>query len=69
VAEIRGGHFVELCADVAAPAPSVFEPGCEGIDVGSAAFAADYSGGSWLDYGDGGLCVGGGGRGVGGGGR
>lgn len=65
--EVRRGYFVELLADVTAPAASVFEPGCEGVDVGAAAFAADDTGGSGLDYGNGGLCFGGGGgRGRGG---
>jgi hypothetical protein len=37
VAEVGGGTFVALGADVAAPGSAVFEPGDKGVDVGSAA--------------------------------
>ena len=38
VAEVGGGAFVALGADVAAPAAAVFEPGYKGVHVGSASF-------------------------------
>lgn len=36
VAEVGGGTFVALGANVAAPGASVFEPGYKGVDVGAA---------------------------------
>ena len=36
VAEVGGGAFVALGADVATPGAAVFEPGDKGVDVGSA---------------------------------
>lgn len=49
--EVGRRHLVHLGADVAAPPPSVLEPGDEGVDVGATAFAADDAGGSGLDDG------------------
>mmetsp|Transcript_4781 Transcript_4781/g.13518 ORF Transcript_4781/g.13518 Transcript_4781/m.13518 type:complete len:879 (-) Transcript_4781:282-2918(-) len=50
VAEVGRGTFVELGANVASPAATIFEPCNEGVDVRPATLAPDDPGGTGLDY-------------------